>query len=150
MKQTIVTFLFVILFPTLLLAQNDSIRLTCPLNAATVVPPVKNSAGVAEGDLCIVVQSKIDTAVKAVTNGKITSVEENPDEKGKWDIVFFTKYKNADYYFWYTGLTTPIVRRNQVIKEGQPLGFITPGEKIEMLMYNFETPVDPTKYLKCN
>src|SRR5215216_6068657 len=98
MKQTLLPILLA-LFPACLLAQNVGIRLACPLNEATVAPPVKNAAGIAEGDLCIVVQSKIDTAVKAVTNGKITSVEENPDEKGKWDIVFFTKYKNVDYYF---------------------------------------------------
>jgi hypothetical protein len=148
MKQTLLPILLS-LFPACLLAQNEGIRLSCPLNEAVVAPPPKNAAGVVEGDLCIVVQSKIDTTVKAVTNGKITSVEANPDEKGKWDIVFFTKYKNIDYYFWYTGISTPIVRRNQVVKEGQPLGFIKIGDKIEILMYDFETPVDPTKYISC-
>ena len=92
---------------------------------------------------------KVDTAVKAVVNGKITSVEQNPDNPGKWDIVFFTRFKNKDYYFWYTGVGTVIVRRNQVVKEGQPLGFIKPGDKIEMLMYDFETPVDPMNYINC-
>ena len=148
MKQTLLPILLA-LFPACLLAQNEGFRLSCPLNEAVVAPPPKNAAGVVEGDLCIVVQSKIDTTVKAVTNGKITSVEANPDEKGKWDIVFFAKYKNIDYYFWYTGISTPIVRRNQVVKEGQPLGFIKIGDKIEMLMYDFETPVDPTKYISC-
>src|SRR5215212_3225996 len=107
MKQTLLPILLA-LFPVCLLAQNDGIRLSCPLNQAVMAPPPKNAAGVVEGDLCIVVQSKMDTTVKAVTNGKITSVEANPDEEGKWDIVFFTKYKNIDYYFWYTGLSTPI------------------------------------------
>jgi hypothetical protein len=148
MKQTLLP-IFLFIFPCCLLAQNDSIRLSCPLNEAVIAPPPKNAAGVAEGDLCIVVQSKVDTAVKAVINGKVTSVEQNPDEPGKWDIVYFTKFKNKDFYFWYTGVGTPIVRRNQVVKEGQPLGFIKPGEKIEMLMYDFETPVDPSKYINC-
>jgi len=98
MKHTLLPVLL-LLFPFCLLAQTDGIRLSCPLNEAVVAPPPKNAAGIVEGDLCIVVQSKIDTTVKAVTNGKITSVEENPDEAGKWDIVFFTKYKNTDYYF---------------------------------------------------
>jgi hypothetical protein len=148
MKRALLPCLFVLL-PLCLLAQNDSIRLSCPLNEAVIAPPPKNAAGVAEGDLCIVVQSKGDTAVKAVISGKVTSVEQNPDEPGKWDIVYFTKFKNKDFYFWYTGVSTPIVRRNQVIKEGQPLGYIKAGDKIEMLMYDFETPVDPSKYINC-
>lgn len=148
MKRIIKLCLLLALLPSYLLAQKDSIRLICPLNEALIVPPPKTQVQ-GEPDLCIVIQSNIDTSVKAVTNGKVTSVEENPDEKGKWDIVFFTKYKNIDYYFWYTGIATPIVRRNQVIKEGQPLGYIKPGEKIELLMYDFETPLDPTKYINC-
>jgi hypothetical protein len=148
MKRTLLPILFAF-FPLYLLAQNDSIRLTCPLTEAVVAPPPKNASGQAEGDLCIVIQSKADTTVKAVINGKVTSVEQNPDEPGKWDIVYFTKFKNKDFYFWYTGVGTPIVRRNQVIKEGQPLGYIKAGDKIEMLMYDFETPVDPTKYINC-
>jgi hypothetical protein len=141
--------LLLIALPSYLLAQTDNIRLICPLNEATIVPPPKTQLNATEPDFCVVVKSVADTAVKAVTNGKITSVEENPDEKGKWDVVFFTKFKNIDYYFWYAGLATPIVKRNQVIKEGQPLGFIKTGEKIELLMFDFETPVDPTKYLSC-
>lgn len=149
MARTILFCLLLIALPSYLLAQKDDIRLICPLNEATIVPPSKNQLPATEPDFCIVVQSTADTAVKAVTNGKVTSVEENPDEKGKWDVVFFTKFKNIDYYFWYTGVSTPIVKRNQVVKEGQSLGFIKAGEKIELLMYNFETPVDPTKYLSC-
>lgn len=129
-------------------AAQDSIRLLCPLNDATVVPPPKTQVP-GDPDLCIVVLSLTDSAVKAVTNGKITSVEDNPDEKGKWDIVFFSRYKNIDYYFWYSGLAKTIVNRNQVIKAGQPIGYIKPGDKIELLMYDFETPLDPTKYLSC-
>lgn len=148
MKHTLLPILLLLL-PYYILAQTDSIRLSCPLTEAVIAPPPKNAAGVPEGDLCIVVQSKGDTAVKAVVSGKITSVEQNPDEPGKWDIVFFTKFKNRDFYFWYTGVGTPIVRRNQVVKDGQPLGFIKAGDKIEMLMYDFETPVDPSKYINC-
>lgn len=147
--KTVLFCLLLIAFPFYLFAQKDDIHLICPLNEATIVPPPKTQVNTDAPDYCIAVGSRSDTAVKAVTNGKITSVEENPDEKGKWDIVFFTRFKNIDYYFWYAGLATPIVRRNQVIKEGQPLGFIKAGEKIELLMYDFETPVDPTKFLSC-
>ena len=148
MKRTIKLFILLLAFPLSVLSQKDSIRLACPLNEAIIVPPSKAQDN-APSDLCVVVHSKMDTIVKAVTNGKVASVEENPDEKGKWDVVFYTKYKNVEYYFWYTGLSNVVVRRNQVVKEGQPLGYLNTGEKIELLMYDFETPVDPMKYLSC-
>jgi hypothetical protein len=43
-----------------------------------------------------------------------------------------------------------IVKRNESVKAGQAIGYIAPGEKIEMLMYQFETQLDPSKYLDCN
>jgi len=42
-----------------------------------------------------------------------------------------------------------LVRRGDNVKTGQPLGYIPIGGKLEFLMYNFETPVDPVKYLDC-
>jgi hypothetical protein len=65
------------------------------------------------------------------------------------EVVMFCKYKDKEYYFWYTGLEKVIVRRNESLKEGQAIGFIKPAGKIELLMYDFETQVDPTKYLDC-
>jgi len=129
--------------PVALYAQQDSIWLQCPLNEAFVVPPAKNVIHYDEPDMCIVLVSKPDTIVKACFNGKVTNVEQTDD--GKWDVVFYYK----DYYFWYSGLSKSIVRRNDVLKIGQPVGYITPGDKIEMLLFKFETPLDPTRFLEC-
>lgn len=137
-----------LLLPMSLLAQ-DSLRLKCPLNEAVVVPPSKNAIRYDPPDLCVVLTSKPDTTVKACIESRVTNVEQN--EEGTWDVVLFYRNRrtNKDYYFWYTGLSKTIVRRNDVLKVSQPLGYITPGGKMEMLMYEFETQLDPSKYLDC-
>lgn len=132
-----------LLLPATLLAQKDSIWLKCPLEEAMVVPPPKNIMRFDEPDLCIVLVSVPDTTVKACITGRVTNVVQNDD--GKWDVVFYYK----DYYFWYSGLSKAIVRRNDNVKTGQSIGYIDPGGKLEFLMYNFETPMDPVKYLDC-
>jgi hypothetical protein len=136
-----------LMLPITLPAQNDSIRLACPLNEAVIVPPPKNAIKYDPADLCIVLTSKPDTLVKAVTNARVTNTE--IDDEGKYGVVIFAKIKNKDYYFWYTGLTKTLVRRNDMVKIGQPIGYIQPGGKVEMLMYQFETQLDPSKYLDC-
>ena len=136
-----------LLLPYNLMAQSDSIRLTCPLNEAVVVPPPKNAIKYDPPDLCIVLTSVPDTIVKACTNARVTNVVQSEEEDGKWEVVIFCKYKNKEYYFWYTGLEKVIVKKNEALKEGQTLGFIKPSGRIELLMYDFETPVDPTKFL---
>ena len=140
--------LSLVIFPVTGLAQTDSIRLLCPLNEATVIPPPKNQMYYDQPDLCIVMTSA-DTVVKACTAGKITNVSPSQDEEGKWDVVMFRKFDKKDYYFWYIGLDKSIVKRLDNVKEGQPLGYIKSGSKIEMLMYDFETPVDPMKHMEC-
>ena len=139
--------LILILIPATLPAQSDSIRLACPLDEAVVVPPPKNAIHYDPPDLCVVLMSKPDTTVKAVINARVTNVE--VDEEGKYGVVLFAKLRGKDYYFWYTGLSRAVVSRNSMVKVGQPLGFVSSGEKIEMLMFQFETPVDPSKYLDC-
>ncbi len=142
--------LLALLLPAALLAQTahtDSIRLACPLNDAIVVPPPKNAINYDPPDLCIVLSSKPDTTVKAVLNARVTNVE--IDEEGKYGVVLFAKIKGKDYYFWYTGLNKSVVRRHDMVKTGQALGYVPSGEKIEMLMFQFETPIDPSKYLDC-
>lgn len=137
-----------LLLPVSLLAQ-DSLRLRCPLDEAVVVPPNKNAIRYDPPDLCVVLTSKPDTTVKACIESRVTNVEQN--EEGTWDVVLFYRNRrtNKEYYFWYTGLSRSIVRRNDILKIGQPLGHISMGGKMEMLMYEFETQLDPSKYLDC-
>jgi hypothetical protein len=124
--------LIALLLPTALLAQDNK-------NAIRYDPP----------DLCVVLTSRPDTTVKACIESRVTNVEQN--EEGTWDVVLFYRNRrtNKEYYFWYTGLSRAIVRRNDVLKVSQPLGHISPGGKMEMLMYEFETQLDPSKYLDC-
>jgi len=136
----------VIILPSALKAQNNT-KLICPLNEAVIVPPPKNVIHYDEPDLCVVLQSIPDTIVKSVGVGRVTNTEFTEESKG--GVVLFVKINGKDYYFWYTGMSKVLVKRNEVVKLGQPLGFITPGERLELLMYEFETPVDPTKFLDC-
>jgi hypothetical protein len=149
MKQQLRIFwiFLVLVIPSTLFPQTDSIRLACPLDDAIVVPPPKNAMQYDPPDLCVVLMSKPDTTVKSVINGRVTNVE--IDEEGKYGVVLFARLRGKDYYFWYAGLTRAIVSRNSIVKVGQPLGYIASGEKIEMLMFQFETPLDPSKYLDC-
>ncbi len=134
---------FFIMTASDLSAQKDSIWLKCPLDDALVVPPPKNIMRYDEPDLCIVLVSIPDTTVKAVISGRVSNVIKNED--GKWDVVFYHK----DYYFWYSGLLHSMVKRGDNVMTGQPLGTIPMGGKLEFLMFNFETPMDPVKYLDC-
>ncbi len=149
MKTMVKASLLALLFcsPLLTRAQNENFILPCPLNEATVVPPPKNVIKLDEPDLCIVLISLPDSVVKSVGLGRVTNTE-NTEETG-YGVVMFSKINGKDYYFWYTGLNKLLVRRNDVVKPGQPLGYVTPGTKIELTMYEFETPVDPIKHLDC-
>lgn len=149
MKKKIFRYLLFLLagWPMVLSAQTDSFKLQCPLNKATIVPPPKNMIHYDEPDLCVVLVSIPDTSVKSVWSGKITNTEYTDESKN--GVVLYTKINGKDYYFWYTGLSSVIVRRNEIVKPGQVLGYIQPGAQIEMLMYQFETPVDISKYLDC-
>jgi Peptidase family M23 len=133
--------------PALVFSQKDSMRLMCPLNEATVVPPPKNVIHYDQPDLCVVLQSIPDTVVKSVGTGRVTNTEYT--EESKNGVVLFVKMNGKDYYFWYTGLDKLLVHRNEVVKIGQPLGYLKNGGRIELLMFEFETPVDPVKYLDC-
>lgn len=112
--------------PASLMAQSDSFRLICPLNEATIVPPPKNVIHYDQPDLCIVLQSFPDSLVKSVGYGRVTNTEFTDESKG--GVVLFVKIKGKDYYFWYTGLDKVLVKRNEVVKLGQPMVSSIPGK----------------------
>jgi hypothetical protein len=116
-------------------------RLSCPLNEAIeVFDKQPYSLG---KELKIILSSSTDTTVKAGINGTVTNLQQ--DEDRKWIIVF--NFKN--YYFWYGGISKPLVREDQKIKAGDPLGILAPGGKLELHFFDFEEPLDPKKYLDC-
>lgn len=142
-----ILIVFLLITDSAVYAQKDSIRLICPLNEAIVVPPPKNVIHYDQEDLCVVLKSIPDSVVKSAGTGRVTNAEYT--EESKNGIVLYLKLKGKDYYIWYTGLDKVIVRRNDVVKPGQPLGYVSPGGKIELVMYEFETPVDPVKFFDC-
>ncbi len=143
-----VTLIFLCLLPGLLMAQpKDSIKLICPLQEATIVPPSKTAIHYDETDLCVVIVSRPDTTVRCVGAGRITNIEYT--EESGYGVVLFSRINGKDYYFWFTGMKKLLVKRNDTVKVGQPLGYINPGDKIDLTMYEFETPVDPTLFLNC-
>lgn len=129
--------------PLRLLSQKkDSLRLTCLLNNATEHQE-KQAVNMGPKELKIILSSTTDTLVKACADAVISTIQK--DEEGKWDIVFNQK----DYWFWLTGVSKVTVKKDQRIKAGDTIGIIQPGEKIELLLYDFETPLDPKKYMNC-
>jgi len=137
--------LSVLLFlPFGLLAQKkDTLRLACLLDHAIEDPQEKPAVNSGPVELKIVLSSPTDTVVKACTDARVSTVQKGDD--GKWEVVFFQK----DYWFWLSGLTKAYVTKNQKVKTGQALGYLEPGDKIELLLYDFETPIDPRKYMNC-
>ena len=130
--------------PFHLLAQKkDPLRLTCLLDNATEHPE-KQAINSGQKELKIILSSTTDTLVKAPADAVISTIQK--DEEGKWEIVFYQK----DYWFWLTGLSKVVVRKDQKVKTGDMIGHLAEGQKIELLLYDFETPVDPKKYMKCS
>ncbi len=141
-KYLLLIFLFLPL--TLLAQKKDSLRLTCLLNDAKERAPEKQGVDFGVKELKIVLSSATDTLVKACTDVVISTIQRDADD-GSWEIVFYHK----DYWFWLSGLTKVVVRKDQKLKTGDILGHLETGKKIELLLYDFETPIDPKKYMKC-
>ncbi len=141
-KYLLLTFIFL---PFSLLAQKkDSLRLTCLLNDASEPAPEKKSVDFGTKELKIVLSSPTDTLVKACTEAVISTIQKDADDD-TWEIVFYHK----NYWFWLSGLSKVAVRKDQKVKTGDTLGYLDTGKKIELLLYDFETPIDPKKYMKC-
>jgi hypothetical protein len=146
MKKYYSIFIFLLTLsfsPAVFAQKRDSLRLICPLNDAVEAAPEKAGVNLGAPELKIVLSSPTDTLVKACTDVVISVVQR--DEEGKMEIVF----SHGNYWFWVSGLSKAIVRKDQKLKAGEGMGYVQPGQKIELLLYDFETPVDPKKYLTC-
>jgi septal ring factor EnvC (AmiA/AmiB activator) len=87
--------------------------------------------------------STTDTSFLSPFDGKVSTVEMG--EGNKYEIVIY----HGDYYVWLTGLTQSLVKKNEVVKKGQPVATIHPNDEIEFLFFKNGTPVDPRSYLEC-
>ena len=123
--------------------KKDSLKLTCPLNEAVEPPAEKQAYSLGIEQPKIILMSATDTIVKACLSGTVTTIMR--DDDGKWEILF----NNKDYYFDYSGIGKVKVVKGQKLQAGDAIGIIKPGDKIELMVYDFETPLDPKKYLNC-
>lgn len=121
---------------------KDSLSIGCILFRAKDITPKEDRAdGMKEPKLVLL--SDIDTTVKAAMDVVISKVQR--DQEGKWEVVYY----HQDYWFWISGISKVTVRPNQKVKAGDAIGINEPGQPVELLVYDFETPVDPKKYMKC-
>ena len=94
-------------------------------------------------DLKLIISSATDSLVKSTADAVITAVQK--EEDGSYEIVF----NYEDFWFWLSGIEQPLVRPQQRVKKGEPIGKLHPGAKLEILLFDFETPADPLDYLPC-
>lgn len=124
--------------------KKDSLQvMPCMLENAKEPPVEKLSYDPGVTELKLEIVSDSDTVLKAPVDATVSIIQR--DENGTTEIVFF----HDDYYFWVSGITRADVYKNKKVKKGDKLGFVAPGKKIEILLYDFETPMDPKKYFEC-
>ena len=137
--------LMLLFLPVGVLAQKaDTLKLACLLNDAIEPAMEKPAVNLGQKELKIVLASSTDTLVKSCADVVISTIQRDADD-GTWVILFQQK----NYWFWLSGLNKVVVRKDQKIKTGEVLGHLEIGKKIELLLYDFETPIDPKKYMNC-
>ncbi|HEY6506249.1 MAG TPA: hypothetical protein VIZ28_19870 [Chitinophagaceae bacterium] len=136
--------MLLLFLPVCLFAQSkDSLKLLCPLNEAVEAPVEKKATSLGAETPKIILTSQTDTTVKACMSGTVTNVMRNGD--GRWEVMF----NNEDYYFYYSGIVKVKVVKGQKLLGGDAVGIIKPGDKLELMIYDFETPLDPKELLNC-
>ena len=116
--------------------------LTCPLQNGTMKSPIQEGYGY-KGDLKMIIRSASDTLVLSPVDGKIDLI--TLGEGGKYEVVMH----HNDYNIWLTGISKVLVQKNELLKKGQALGKLKPGDEIEVMLFNDEEPMDPKKFLDC-
>ncbi|MDP4263817.1 MAG: M23 family metallopeptidase [Bacteroidota bacterium] len=144
MKQPVYLLLIFFCFPFCLQAQeNDSLKLLCPLNEILKPPAEQKSYSIGAEDMKAAWICKTDTIVKACISGVVTTILHDAD--GKWEVMF----SHEGYSFWYSGINRTIVVKGQKIQNGEAMGYMKKGDKMELQMYDEETSLDPKNYLNC-
>lgn len=115
----------------------------CPLLQATRHADSASMRYAGSEERKLIISSATDSLVKSCADGVISAVQREPD--GTYEIV----YNYEDFWFWISGIQQPMVRAQQRIKKGQSIGKLTPGAKLEILLFDFETPADPAEYMEC-
>ena len=123
--------------------KKDSLLLGCILQQAVYQAEDKEPNVMGEKELKLVMSSLTDTTVRAPIDLTVTTVRHTED--GRYEVVAF----HQDYWLWFTGIEKVKAYKNQKFKKGDSLGFLENGKLLELLVYDFETPLDPKKYLQC-
>ncbi len=122
---------------------KDSLQMSCLLNDAVEAPPKKKAYDLGVEQPLLRISSTTDSLVKAGLNGVVSIVQS--DGKGKMEIVYYFR----DYYVWVSGLTKANVVKNQKVQPNDVLGILKPGDILEVLVTDYQTEVDPRKYIQC-
>jgi hypothetical protein len=144
MKLTIKLCLLVgsLYSPLALWAQQDSIHLVCPFEHGSGREP-KEAYTWNPPDKKIIMISQVDTIIRSSITGNVSNI--NPTEDNRYEIVVYYKH----FYFWYYGVTVPLVKKGQSVRAGQAIGTYTMGLELEFRMFKDEEPIDPRNLLEC-
>ncbi|MFN4314901.1 MAG: hypothetical protein ACK4E0_11440 [Chitinophagaceae bacterium] len=134
-----------ILLPATGLAQDDTetSAFLCPLQNASIHIDSASIKMYGTAEKKLIINSKTDTLIKAPADIQIFTVQRDTD--GTYEIVF----SHSDYYFWLSGVHKTLVRAGQRLPKGEAVGILATGTKLEILLFEDETPVEPTDYLPC-
>jgi hypothetical protein len=139
---------FVLLFSAMIgFAQIDELVLDCPLaNGAPKTIRASDRDYQFTSEDGVVFVSKTDSIVLAIHTGLVLSVERADDKT--YDMIVGFK----DYYFVYSGILSPTVKRFSKLKPGDIVGTYKPGALLELTVYLIDKPISPAmvrKYMKC-
>ncbi len=122
---------------------KDSLQMTCLLQDAREAPPKKKAYEMGVEQPMLRLTSTTDSLVRAGLTGVVSIVQS--EGKGKMEVVYYFQ----DYYVWVSGLSKVNVIKNQKLKPDDVIGTINKGDVIEIIITDFDTPVDPKKYINC-
>lgn len=122
---------------------KDSLQMTCLLQDAAEAPPKKKAYEMGVEQPMLRLTSTTDSLVRAGLTGVVSIVQS--EGKGKMEVVYYFQ----DYYVWVSGLSKVNVVKNQKLKPDDIIGTINKGDIIEIIITDYDTPVDPKKYINC-
>lgn len=122
---------------------KDSLQMSCLLNDAVEAPPKKAAYSIGVQQPLLRITSVTDSLVKSGLTGTVSIVQ--ADGKGKMEVVYYFQ----DYYVWISGLSKANVVKNQKVQPTDVIGTLKPGDVLDILVTDFDTEVDPRKYIKC-
>ncbi len=123
--------------------KKDHLELACVLQGQTIKAKEKAVFSNQDEELNVFLLSATDSVVKAPVDLTVTTIKRT--EEGAYELVAH----HDDYWIWFTGIEKVSVTKQQKLLKGQPLGTMQPGHALELLLYDFETPLDPVKYIRC-